>query len=207
MNKFIKIRDFLQKRLLLGLQLGFVVFVLLFLHFIPQNLIFGSSTLVAKDVATTSGQEQADVGLKTILKIPAIDVDSKIIPVGITLDGTMGVPNDPSEVAWFNLGPNPGEIGSAVIAGHYGWQNNTPAVFDNLYKLNKGDQIFVENVNGVSDTFVVSEIRTYKVNESVSEVFISRDNKSHLNLITCTGVWNKDEKTYSERLVVFADKQ
>jgi hypothetical protein len=31
------------------------------------------------------------------------------------------------------------------------------------------------------------------------------DNGDHLNLITCDGIWDADEKSYSKRLVVFAD--
>jgi hypothetical protein len=37
-------------------------------------------------------------------------------------------------------------------------------------------------------------------------VFASNDGGAHLNLITCAGEWNKGKKSYSERLVVFADK-
>jgi hypothetical protein len=37
-------------------------------------------------------------------------------------------------------------------------------------------------------------------------VFISNDGSSHLNLITCDGVWDKQAKQYSKRLVVFADR-
>jgi sortase (surface protein transpeptidase) len=35
----------------------------------------------------------------------------------------VGVPVDQRNVAWFNLGPLPGENGSAVISGHYGLKN------------------------------------------------------------------------------------
>ncbi|PIZ82226.1 MAG: class F sortase, partial [Parcubacteria group bacterium CG_4_10_14_0_2_um_filter_41_6] len=41
----------------------------------------------------------------------------------------------------------------------------------------------------------------------VPEVFNSSDGKAHLNLITCTGVWNKEDNAFSERLVVFTDKE
>lgn len=119
----------------------------------------------------------------------------------------MDVPKGPNDVAWFNLGPRPGEIGSAVISGHYGWKNNIPAVFDNLHKLRKGDKVYVEDKNGATITFVVRELRTYDQNEDASDVFGSSDGKAHLNLVTCTGTWNKAQKSYSKRLVVFTDKE
>jgi LPXTG-site transpeptidase (sortase) family protein len=119
----------------------------------------------------------------------------------------MDVPKGPNEVAWFDLGPRPGENGSAVIAGHYGWKNNVPAVFDDLHKLRKGDKIYFEDEKGAITTFVVREIRTYTKDEAAPDVFGSSDGKAHLNLVTCTGAWNEAEETRSERLVVFTDKE
>ncbi len=141
------------------------------------------------------------------LKIPKINVDAKIEDVGLIASGAMGVPKGPDDVAWFELGTKPGEIGSSVIAGHTGWKNNIPAVFDNLNKLEIGDEISVQNTNGEIITFVVREIRTFDSKSDSSEVFGSSDGKSHLNLVTCTGVWNEYTKSSSERLVVFADRK
>lgn len=84
-----------------------------------------------------------------------------LFPWGLRLMGQWEYRKGPAEVAWFNLGPRLGESGSAVIAGHYGWKNNIPAVFDNLHKLRNGDKISVEDEKGVATTFVVCEIQTY----------------------------------------------
>ncbi len=198
----------LLKRVLLATVLsGFALFATLLLYFFSKNPIEGGSALIVESAAALSSQEQASVELPVRLKIPVIDVDSTVIPVGLTSDGAMGVPKGPNEVVWFNLGPRPGENGSAVIAGHYGWKNNIPAVFDNLHKLSKGDKISVEDEKGVTTTFVVREIRTYSKDDAASDVFASGDGKVHLNLITCTGAWNKAEKTRSDRLIVFTDKE
>jgi len=48
------------------------------------------------------------------------------------------VPEGPTDVAWFDLGPRPGEAGSAVIAGHEGWRDGIVAAFDDLHELQKG---------------------------------------------------------------------
>lgn len=141
------------------------------------------------------------------LKIPAIGVDSVIGHVGLTSLGAMDAPKGPTEVVLFDLGPNPGEAGSAVIAGHYGWKNGTPAVFDNLNKLKKGDKIYTNSENGIITTFIVRETILYGENDDASKIFFSKDGKSHLNLITCGGVYNKLKKSYSNRLVVFSDKE
>jgi LPXTG-site transpeptidase (sortase) family protein len=169
---------------------------------IPQNPVDGAS------VGSIQGAvfpEQASAGLPVRLKIPKIKVDAVVEHVGLTSDGAMGVPKSPKTTAWFDLGARPGDAGSAVIAGHYGFKKGS--VFDRLYKLRKGDKIYVEDEKGVVVAFVVRESRTYGQNENAASVFDSGDGKAHLNLITCMGVWNKTTKTYSKRLVVFAEKE
>jgi hypothetical protein len=59
----------------------------------------------------------------------------------------------------------------------------------------------------MTTTFVVRESRSFNPNADASDVFNSNDEKSHLNLITCEGSWNKDSKSYSQRLVIFTDKE
>jgi LPXTG-site transpeptidase (sortase) family protein len=149
----------------------------------------------------------SEPGLPVYLRIPEIGVDAPIDSVGLTPEGALGVPKGPVTSAWFDLGPRPGENGSAVIDGHFGWKDGIPAVFDNLSKLHKGDIVYVEDTTGSTTAFVVRDIKTYGQNEDASDVFASSDGKAHLNLITCEGVWNNIQKSYSNRLVVFTDKE
>jgi LPXTG-site transpeptidase (sortase) family protein len=165
-----------------------------------QNLIDAESQ---NDVST----EQSNVNLPVHLIIPLINVDAFVEYLGITSDGTMDAPKGPDDVAWFDLGPRPGEKGSAVIAGHYGWKNNVPAVFDNLNKLKIGDKIYVTDDRGATTTFVVNEIGIYSQNGDATNTFSSNDGKAHLNLITCEGVWNAVLKSRPNRLVVFTSKE
>jgi LPXTG-site transpeptidase (sortase) family protein len=145
------------------------------------------------------------LGIPVRLKIPKINVDASIIDVGLTPDGAMDVPKGPYEVAWYNLGPRPGQQGSAVIDGHYGkWKNGAVSVFQNLQKLRKGDKVSVWDDKGNSFSFVVTKSKMYAPTDNASEVFTSTDGKSHLNLITC--VWDKASQSYSKRLVIFTDK-
>ncbi len=141
-----------------------------------------------------------------IFRIPKLKVNAKVESLGMTPQGAMDSTKGPNEVAWFNLGPKPGEIGSSVIAGHSGWRNNIPAAFDNLSKLKKGDKIYVEDINKVVTTFVVRESRTFDPEADATLVFSSSDGKAHLNLITCVGTWDVVKKSRSNRLVVFTDK-
>jgi len=139
------------------------------------------------------------------LKIPVINVDAAVYYVGLTSDGTMDIAKDPDKVAWYEFGPRPGEIGSAVIAGHYGWIGDKGSIFNDIHTLKKGDEVSVIDQKGVPVTFVVREIREYDPESDATTVFKSNDGKSHLNLITCNGVWENDKQSYSNRLVVFTD--
>lgn len=146
-------------------------------------------------------------GLPLRLLIPKINVNAVIESAGLTKDGAVGVPKVYANTAWFNAGPRPGEAGSAIIDGHYGWIKGRPLVFNNLSKLRPGDKVYVKDKTGAMVVFVVRELRSYGLNEPAPDVFAAGGDKAHLNLITCEGVWDKATKTYSKRLVVFTDKE
>lgn len=152
-------------------------------------------------------QELASIGLPVRLKIPGIHVDAPVEYVGLTSQGAVGIPKNPDNAAWYNLGPRPGDIGSAVITGHINWYYGAIGVFADLNKVKPGDRIEVLDDKGVLISFVVREIRSYDAGATATDVFISNDGKAHLNLITCDGVWNRGAQQYTRRLVVFADKQ
>jgi len=140
------------------------------------------------------------------LEIKKIYVNSIVKPVGINKSGDMDISDDIENLAWYKLGPKPGEVGSAVIAGHYGWRQNQAAAFNKLHTLKQGDRVIVYDKNDKSISFIVRKIKTYDPTSSAADVFRSSDGKSHLNLITCDGSWDGALQTYSERLVIFTDK-
>ncbi len=143
----------------------------------------------------------------TKIRIPRIDLETTIESLGLTPDGIMDAPKSATTTAWYKLGVYPGEIGSAVMDGHSGWKNGEHAVFDNLNQLKIGDKIYISNANSETVTFVVKKIETFDKNANTNEIFNSNDSKSHLNLITCSGIWDSVNKNSSTRLVVFTDRE
>jgi LPXTG-site transpeptidase (sortase) family protein len=192
---------------------AFLLFLALISYFILRSPIQSERASLTTNTISSYSQEKANFKLPVSvnkparLKIPTINIDAIAEYVGVTSDGAMDVPEGPIDVAWFELGPRPGENGSAVIAGHSGWKDGVKAVFNNLDKLNIGDKIYVEDEFGTTTTFVVQKVRTYDPKADASSVFGSSDGKVHLNLITCVGFWDKVNKDSSNRLVVFADKE
>lgn len=169
----------------------------------PQMLNSSITPIVDQTIIPV---EPVRMGLPIRIKISTIKVDAPIEYVGLTPEGAMAVPKKPANTAWYSLGPRPGEVGSAVIDGHFGWVNGIPAVFDKLHKLRVGDSLTVDDDAGVTMTFVVRALRTFNLRENPVGVFNSNDGLAHLNLITCEGVWNKSKQSYSDRLVVFTDR-
>ena len=181
---------------------GSILLLTLLVYIVPNNVKLAGGT-----ASVFEGRQQTRLGLPLRLKIPVINVDTLIENGGVTSDGSMEAPRVPENVVWYSLGPRPGENGTAVIAGHFGWKDDVPSVFDNLSKLSKGDLLYVENDAGITTMFVVRDVKTYDSNADTSEVFTSSDGKSHLNLITCEGTWDTISKSYPRRLVVFTDSQ
>jgi Sortase domain len=139
------------------------------------------------------------------LVVVTIGVDTIIRPAGLTSDSDMAISDNPDEVAWYQLGTKPGQQGSAVIAGHYGWKAGHGSVFNNLHLLGVGDKVSTYDDKGVATNFIVREIHRYDLTADATEVFKSTDGGAHLNLITCDGTWIQSKDSYSGRLVVFTD--
>ncbi|MCE9585316.1 class F sortase [Candidatus Nomurabacteria bacterium] len=194
-----------KKRIILTSVLLIFFVLIIYLFFYGQKV--ESKKINSKNNTSINITENKTSSIPINIKIPKINVNTNIESVGILSDGAMGVPNSPENTAWFNLGVIPGDIGSAVIDGHSGWKDNIPAIFDDLYKLKKGDKIYITNDKGIVNTFVVTKTKIYKSNEDTTSVFIPNDKISHLNLITCTGIWNSVEKSHTDRLVIFSDKE
>lgn len=137
------------------------------------------------------------------LRIPAIAVEARIEEVGITKRGNMAAPRSYYTVGWYKYGTVPGEVGSAVLAGHLNNGLAMPGVFSNLDEAKVGDDIIVETSEGKELHYMVTRKDVYNFDTKVPEVF-DEDNARLLRLITCTGNWIAQYKTHGQRLVVTA---
>jgi len=158
-------------------------------------------------VKAVSQNQAANQGLAESpirLMIPSISVNAAIQYVGVDDKKEMETPTNSTDVGWFDLGVLPGKKGSAVIDGHFDDQSGEAGVFFNLYKLKPGDKVYLTDSSGQTLAFAVRESRLYDPGNA--DFLFSRNDSSHLNLITCDGVWDGTKKSYSKRLVVFTDK-
>jgi hypothetical protein len=157
------------------------------------------------DGSLLTAPAQPEVGRPVQLVIPAIGVDADIEWVGLTPDGAMAVPSGPWTVGWYRLGPLPGTVGSSVIDGHVDYRTVGPAVFWRLRELWVGDLIIVVDEDGSEHTFAVVDMASYSAkNFPLGEVF-GPANTPRLNLITCDGIFNPNQREYDQRLVIYAE--
>ncbi|MBO0705408.1 MAG: class F sortase [Candidatus Dormibacteraeota bacterium] len=123
--------------------------------------------------------------------------------VGVDAQGNIGVPSAPTNVAWYDRGPAPGQPGDAIINGHVDWTTG-PAVFANLRALQPGDGITVVTQSGQQLPFKVTGSKAYDANTRPPADLFATSGPPRISLITCTGPWDVGRKQYQQRLVVSA---
>lgn len=139
------------------------------------------------------------------LSIPSLNIQAPIEHVGLDSQRRMDVPKDPNNVAWYNLGPRPGEIGNSVIAGHLDSKTG-PAVFYKLDELQEGDKITITDANQKQYTFQVTRKATYPEQDFPLQEVFGPSTTASLNLITCQGTFSQAKKSYSHRTVIYTQR-
>jgi hypothetical protein len=136
------------------------------------------------------------------LLIDRIGVDAAIEARGLDARRNMLTPTDYRNVAWYNLGPAPGQPGNALVNGHVNWWTGS-AVFTRLAELRAGDEVIVVRADGVRVSFLVTTSQTVAANARVASLFTPSP-VATLTLITCSGVWDVNTQTDTQRLLVSA---
>jgi sortase A len=138
----------------------------------------------------------------TRLVIRAIGVDAEIEARGLDSSRNLATPKNFRNVAWYDLGPRPGEPGNAILNGHVNWWTGD-AVFTHLDRLRIGDLVEVVRADGAVVRFKVTATRTVLADARVASLFAA-STRTTLTLITCSGVWSPLTQSDTRRLLVSA---
>jgi LPXTG-site transpeptidase (sortase) family protein len=136
------------------------------------------------------------------LLIPRINVDAAVEARGLDANRNMDIPKNFRDVAWYRLGPAPGQPGNALINGHVNWWTGD-AVFTRLNEVRAGDEITVVRADGGTVRFKVTGKTVVDANARIASLF-EPSSAATLTLITCTGVWNPLTQSNTQRLLVSA---
>jgi hypothetical protein len=137
------------------------------------------------------------------VEIPSIGVSSSLVQLGLDEDGAMEAPSDFAVAGWFALGPQPGQPGPAVIAGHVDSRDG-PAVFYRLAELAPGDEVTVHRADGSEVRFTVTGQRRYPKDQFPADAVYGPVPGPELRLITCGGDFDRTSRQYRENVVVYA---
>lgn len=134
--------------------------------------------------------------------LSTIDTRGFIQKVGIDQHGAIAVPSNVHMAGWFVGEAKPGEPGLSIIDGHVQGRYQ-PGIFKNLHKLRPGDRFTVEFDDHSTKEFEVVSVNSYPTDEAAKHLF-HRDESitSQLNLITCSGAYNRADRQYDQRLIV-----
>lgn len=139
------------------------------------------------------------------VEIPKINAHSTLAPMGLQADGTLEVPptNQPKQAGWYSGGPAPGEIGAAVLLGHFDG-NKQAGIFYRLRELVPGDEILVKRKDGTTLKFLVQRAQQVAKDTFPTDVVYGDTEAPELRLITCGGGFDRTAQSYTDNLIVFA---
>lgn len=137
------------------------------------------------------------------VSVPRLHVVSRLVALGVDDRGSMEVPADPATAGWYQLGPTPGALGPAVIAGHVTW-NQAPAVFFRLAEMRRGDVVEVGRKDRRVAVFEVTRVSRHAKSQFPTRDVFGGVDHAGLRLITCGGEFDRSSNRYSDNVVVFA---
>jgi sortase (surface protein transpeptidase) len=168
-------------------------------------VVLVASTLVSSGRAADDKARPRPVQLPIPVRvvIPSIGVSAPLIPLGLNRDGTLEVPKSFSEAGWFRPGPEPGERGAAVIAGHIASKYG-PGVFLRLSSLRRGAVVVVVLENRARLHFVVTGQKQVAKARFPAKLVYRKTPYPALRLITCGGRFNAATGHHVDNTIVFA---
>ncbi len=134
--------------------------------------------------------------------MPRLKIDAALDPLNLDADRVL-VPPDYGRAGWYKAGPDPGEPGRTVIAGHVDSKTG-PDVFAALHNARRGDRVLVRLADRSTVTYLVYAIEVHPRDDFPTRRVYGADKRSELRLITCTGIYDAKRGGYQDNVVVFA---
>ena len=140
------------------------------------------------------------------IRIPAIGVSARVVPVGLNPDRTLEVPRGWGDAGWYTAGPKPGEQGPAVIAGHVD-STSGAAVFYRLGQLRRGAVVHIRRADRSVVSFRVEGVERWPKARFPTRRVYHRTARSTLRLITCGGAFDGATGHYLDNVIVYATRR
>jgi hypothetical protein len=152
------------------------------------------------------------------IRIPKIGAESSLKAYGLTETGELAVPpvTEPLQAGYYGGADPafdgdeilPGSVGSAIVMAHVdgviNGQKGRPGLFYRLRELVPGDEIFIDRVDGSQLRFVVERVEQHDKDAFPVSDFYERADRPRLNLATCAGPFQRDERSYRDNFLVWS---
>lgn len=146
---------------------------------------------------------RGDLARPTRILLPRLGIDAALDPLYLNQKRVL-VPPRYGRAGWYKAGPEPGEGGRAVIAGHVDSKTG-PDVFAALDRARRGDRILVRLADGSTVRFAVERVEQHAQSRfPTARVYGGPTSHAKLRLITCTGAYDRARGRYLDNLIVFA---
>jgi len=154
---------------------------------------------------TPSITDPVQVAAPTRVRIPALDVDTKVFPVALDKNDAIEIPEDIRYVGWYELGVPPGvDRGSAVLVAHRDGREQGRGVFYYLGTLEPGDIVYVKTSAGDELPYKVVSRESIRKKSLPYEELFAVDGDPRLTLISCGGYYDPNNGGYQDNVVVTA---
>ncbi len=175
----------------------------------------GSSSSTASPAGSPTGSAKPGIASRGLLlarsvpvsiSIPAINVRSDLLQLGLNPDHTVQVPplSRNSQAGWYRYSPTPGQLGPSVILGHVDSAEYGPGIFFRLGALRQGNLVEVARSDHTVGVFQIERVVSYpKDHFPTLDVYGNTDHAA-LRLITCGGKFDFSTRNYESNIVAYA---
>jgi LPXTG-site transpeptidase (sortase) family protein len=140
----------------------------------------------------------------SLFAIDSLGISMPIRPVGVAGDGQMALPHSPALMGWYEHGPRPGDAeGATVLAAHRDMPDYGTGPAARLDRLRTGEVITVRSGTTVR-RYRVSQVTQLTKTALDLEAIFARTGPARLHVVTCSGRFDRETRTYEENLVVVA---
>lgn len=162
------------------------------------------TTTASAAPATTSGAPAPVRAPPAGVKLAGMDAPAAVALAPVARDGSLAVPDDVSKLGWW-VGSSPmgADAGTTLIAGHVDSAEEGLGVFAQLRDLTEGDEVTVVDGLGTSYRFRVSGIQQVVKAELPAALFDTAGQR-RLALVTCSGPFDSQVRSYRDNLIVWA---
>ncbi|MFC8923090.1 class F sortase [Cellulosimicrobium sp. NPDC057127] len=138
--------------------------------------------------------------------VPDLGIDMPVVPEGVDDQGRMALPGDALTAGWYRHGPAPASpAGATVVAAHV----DDPVQvgpFARLREAGEGTSVDVVDAAGTTHRYTVTRVETVPKSAFPAGTVFDRAGTPRIVLVTCGGRWDRQQRSYTENVVVTAER-